>query len=133
MKIIDISWPLEPKTTLQPGEQPVLFEPTKTFVKDEVREHYIHLNAHTGTHLEAPSYLLKDGKSIDQIDLYTCLGPANVLDLTDVDVCIKAEHLQTQDIREGDIILLKPKTVAWILQRPMILHLCILMYQQLNI
>ena len=100
MKIIDISWPLDGNSTLQPDEQPVLFEPTKTFVKDEAREHHIHLNAHTGTHLDAPSYLFRDGKTIDQVDLYTCVGPANVLDLTDVDVSIKAEHLEKHDIRE---------------------------------
>jgi len=109
MKIIDISWPVEPTTPVQPGEQAVLFEPTKTFSKDEVREHIIHLNAHTGTHLDAPSYLFRDGKTVDQIDLHTCAGPAHVIDLTDVDVCIKKEHLDNQDIREADIILLKTK------------------------
>jgi len=118
MKIIDISWPVDANTTIQPGKQPVLFEPTKTFSKDGVREHHIHINANTGTHLNAPSYLFRDGKSVDQIDLYTCVGPANVLDLTDVDVSIKAEHLENHDIREGDIIILKTKNSSLELTAP---------------
>lgn len=109
MKIIDISWSLDASTPLQPDQQPVLFEPIKTFVKDEARETIIHLNAHAGTHIDAPSYLLRDGKTVDQIDLYTCVGPSQVLDLTDVQVCIKEEHLRSHEIREGDIILLKTK------------------------
>lgn len=112
MKIIDISWPLDANTTLQPEQQPVLFEQIKTFVKDEMRESIIHLNAHTGTHLDAPSYIVRDGKSVDQVDLYTCISPAIVLDLTDVDVCIKEDNLHAHEIREGDIVLLKTKNSA---------------------
>jgi len=109
MKIIDISWPLEASTTIIPGEESILFEQTKTFVKDAVREHIIHLNAHSGTHIDAPSYLFRDGKTVDQIELSTCAGPAHVIDLTDVDVCIKKEHLEHKDVRQDDIILLKTK------------------------
>ncbi|TET06131.1 cyclase family protein [Candidatus Dependentiae bacterium] len=109
MKIIDISWPIDEHMTVQKEIQPVLFEPTKTFVKDKVRESHIHLNAHTGTHIDAPSYLFRDGKTVDQIDLYTCIGPANVLDLTNVDGSIKEEHLHAHEIHAGDIILLKTK------------------------
>lgn len=109
MKIIDISWPLDTNTTIVPGELPISFEATKTFSNDAVREHIIHMNAHAGTHIDAPSYLFRDGKTIDQIDLSTCVGAAHVIDLTDIDVSIKKEHLEHQDIRNGDIILLKTK------------------------
>jgi len=109
MKFIDISWPLDEDTTIMPGEQPVLLEPIKTFAKDAVREHIIHLNAHTGTHVDAPSFLLRDGKTIDQIDIHTTIGPAVVLNLTGVEGSIKKEHLDALEINEGDIVLLKTK------------------------
>jgi len=109
MKIIDISWPIDQNTTVQPGEQPVLFEPIKSFGKDEVRDSIIHMNAHTGTHVDAPSFLFRDGKSIDQIDLYSCVGPAIILDLTDVKESVKAEDLDKFEIRAGDFVLLKTK------------------------
>jgi len=109
MKIIDISWPVDKNTTIQPGEQQVLFEPIKSFGKDEVRETIIHMNAHTGTHVDAPSFLFRDGKSIDQIDLYSCVGPSVVLDMTDVKESIKAEDLDKYEIRDGDFVILKTK------------------------
>ncbi len=109
MKIIDISWPLDATTTVAPGEQPVLFEPTKTFAQDEVREHIIHLNAHAGTHIDAPYFLFRDGSTVDRIDLNSLAGPANVIDLTEVEESVKAEDLQHHDIRPNDVILLKTK------------------------
>jgi len=108
MKIIDISWPITPEMTQEPGEGPILFEPTQTFVKDQARETYLHFNAHIGTHVEAPSYLLRDGKSIDQISLDHFVGPANVIDLTNIKQQeITQEDLKQHTINAGDIILLK--------------------------
>ena len=40
------------------------------------------ISSHLGTHLDAPFHFFHDGKTVDQIALHTCFGPAWVLDFT---------------------------------------------------
>ncbi len=112
MKIIDISWAISSATTGYKDKDVVQFEEIKTFAKDGVRESIIHLSSHTGTHIDAPSHFLKDGKTIDQMDLNSLIGPCKVLDLTIVTDKITREHLEEHDIGRGDIILLKTTNSA---------------------
>lgn len=109
MKIIDISWPLSSATTGYKDRQILKFEPRKTFDKDSARETIITIDTHSGTHVDAPSHFLRDGKSIDQISLDRLVGNCMVLDLTDVQEKITREVLADHDheIFEGDIVLLK--------------------------
>jgi len=109
MKIYDISWPITDKMTIVPGGTSPLFEPIKKFVPDEVRDSIIHMDAKSGTHVLAPSRLLRDGKTVDQISLARLIGTTRLLDLTEVAGHIAADDLKKQDIKEGDIVLLKTK------------------------
>lgn len=72
-------------------------------------ESRINMNVHTGTHLDAPLHILENGATIDTIPLERLVGPARVLDLTDVSPSIGAEHLRPFAIQEGEWILLKTK------------------------
>jgi kynurenine formamidase len=40
------------------------------------------INTHGTTHLDAPAHFLPDGKSVDELDLSKCIGPAKVINLT---------------------------------------------------
>lgn len=107
MKIFDISWPISKTTVGYKNQTTVKFEDVKTFQKDDARETIIQLSSHTGTHVEAPAHFLRDGATIDQVGLHSCIGPSTVIDLTTVGEKITAEDLEEKDIREGDIVLLK--------------------------
>jgi len=109
MKIIDISWPISSATTGYKDRTVVKFDEISNFLKDGVRETNIHLSAHTGTHIDAPSHFLRDGKAIDQVDLSQFIGRCKVLDLTDVSEQITRNCLVNYEgkINEGDIVLLK--------------------------
>ena len=74
---------------------------------DGVRETTLRLDAHTGTHIDAPSHFLPDGTTIDQLNLKTVIGGAKVVDCTEVAEKITDEFLADHNIQEGDIILLK--------------------------
>lgn len=37
------------------------------------------LGTHTGTHIDAPTHFFREGKTIDQIDLDVCIGPATLI------------------------------------------------------
>ncbi len=107
MKVIDISWPISKATTGYKDKDVVEFEEVKHFIKDGSRETNIRLSSHTGTHIDAPSHFLRDGKAIDQIKLERLVGPCRVLDLTIVEDKVTRDHLQEHEISENDIVLLK--------------------------
>lgn len=85
-KIIDLTFPIhEGMTTF-----PVSWHP---FVEiSQMGRHHIEhretrklvLGTHTGTHCDAPRHFIPAGKTIDQIPLETLMGPAALIDLTDI-------------------------------------------------
>ncbi len=112
MKLIDISWPIHLKITEYKDRKSLQFTPVSTFDKDEARSTDICFNAHTGTHVDAPSHFLKDGKSIEGYNLKQLIGPCMVLDLSNVTEKITAQDLKDYDIQPDDIVLLKTKNSA---------------------
>lgn len=107
MKVIDISWPISAEMTAYKDRKVVQLDAIKAFEKDGVRESIITIGSHTGTHIDAPSHFLKDGKTIDKIVLEKFIGECSVLDLSDVVDAITADHLSMYEIAPDDIILLK--------------------------
>lgn len=45
---------------------------------------FVYLAEHNGTHLDAPFHLHPDGKTVEELDLAECHGPAVWLDVSDV-------------------------------------------------
>lgn len=110
--IIDISWPISPSMTSYKNSKPVIITQTRTLETGGMRETNISCNSHSGTHVDAPSHKLADGKTIDQIPLENLIGPAVVLDLTHIDNAITDEDLKSYTLDQGDIVLLKTKNSA---------------------
>lgn len=48
---------------------------------DEYTESWVNLDAHTGTHVDAPRHFLPDGPTIEQLDLSALMGPALVVEV----------------------------------------------------
>ncbi len=113
MKIIDISWPISDATTEYKDKKSISFAELKTFDKDGVRESSLCFNAHTGTHVDAPSHFLKDGKTIDEVHLERLMGKAVLLDLPTIGDAITEEDLHGYEIEEGDIVLLRTANSAY--------------------
>lgn len=109
MKLLDISWPISAATTSYKDRYIVKIEPLKEFEKDGVRESMIELTSHTGTHVDAPAHFLRDGKTIDHVELERFAGSCVVLDLMDVADAITDERLEEHDgeIADEDIVLFK--------------------------
>lgn len=109
MVIHDISWPLCNGMTSYKNQYPYECKAIKTFKKDQVRFSSITMSSHMGTHVDAPSHFINDGKTIDQIPLNQFCGKAVVLDLVHVENAIEREHLELQKdlIEEGLFVLCK--------------------------
>lgn len=106
--IFDISMPISEgmmvyknKPEKKPGMQQV------RTLEQGARESRISMDSHAGTHLDAPSHMLEDGKTIDKLD--TFIHDAVVIDLTKADGAIKRGDLEGKDIGSGNFILLKTR------------------------
>lgn len=107
--IIDISWPVSKATTGYKDRNVVDFHEVKNFNSDGVRETTIELSSHAGTHVDAPSHFLKEGKTIDELLLDRIIGKCVVLDMTICSERITRDCLAEHDdqIEEGSIVLLR--------------------------
>ncbi len=81
---------------------------TKT-IKDGSNESKIEIEAHAGSHVDAPYHFLSRGKTIEKISLEKFMGTAIVLDFTKIENVITKNHLKNKKINKNDIVLLKTK------------------------
>jgi len=106
MKIHDISAPIYegmPVWDNMPEKQPKI----KRVTDAHVTESRLYLDAHTGTHIDAPLHMMNDGETFESIQLEQLVGSVRVLDLTFVKDGITKQDLENFDIREDDFVLFK--------------------------
>ena len=108
-KVIGISWPINHDTVEYKNKGALKFCTVKNIESDGVHETHLNLDAHTGTHIDAPIHFTPGGKPVNQIKLDSLIGDCKVFDLTNVKEKITASDLQGFDIQENDIILFKTK------------------------
>lgn len=79
MKIFDVTRPLTINSVVYPGDTPPTFnqEDKGLYLITE-----LHMNSHTGTHIDAPIHYLKSGETIDTVPLSYLIGTCRVLDVT---------------------------------------------------
>ena len=82
-KIVDLTHTLESDIHTYPGDPDFSAKPAFKFpAGDGFRVHALRLGTHTGTHIDAPHHLYKDGKKIDEVPLEWLIGRPVVIDLT---------------------------------------------------
>lgn len=103
-KIIDISLALKEGMIIYPDNPPLTIEdasgPTSS-------RSILTIGTHTGTHIDAPRHVFKDGKGIDKIPLARYVGTCRVLDLTKAKGAITISDLEKFRIKKGERILAK--------------------------
>lgn len=107
-KMYDISVPIfvgMPVYKNKEEKQPAF----ETVHNDYVTETRLHLDAHTGTHVDAPLHMVTDGDTFESISLDDLIGSCKVFDLTNVEDRITAKHIETLNIEENDFVLFKTK------------------------
>jgi len=103
-KIIDISLPLSGKTVVYPGNPKVRFKSLRGKTSDLSE---ITMGSHTGTHVDAPRHVFKNGRGVGEFALAPFIGPCRVLDLTSVKTVITVADLESHRIRAGERILVR--------------------------
>ena len=104
---IDISYAIEESISVYPNNPGFRLKRTRDIDKgDSSRVSEIVMGSHTGTHIDAPSHFICNGKSLDQISLDRMNGRAKVVDATGTGE-IDTAFLKSISIEPDDILLFK--------------------------
>lgn len=117
-KIMDITVPISPFTPIFPGDPEPSIESACTLEKDGCAVSRLNLGSHTGTHVDAPSHVLKEGLAVDTLNLENLMGPAVVLDFSQrngalTDSVLKKACSSLKNTENVSILLLKTKSSFW--------------------
>ncbi len=112
-KAIDITTGISPDTPVYEGDPKPLIERVSSIKNDGFVVSRMSIGTHTGTHVDAPSHIFVDGKSVDELTPESFMGKAVLLDLSSGDGCIKEDELEklfVQYANEEDVSVLLIKT-----------------------
>ena len=85
-RIIDISLDVSPSMLTWPGDPAVGIDPAKRMARgDPANVSELHMGSHTGTHVDPPFHFIDGAPGVDALPLDAMIGPATVVDFTDVE------------------------------------------------
>ena len=107
----DISMTIEKDMLVYKGKDEIRprLSTVRDFTQGDAHESELQMNVHTGTHVDAPLHMLKDG---DNANLFFAENPfyqAQLIDLTEVEEKITAADLKDYKIEENSFVILKTK------------------------
>lgn len=108
--VYDLTQPLSPRTPRSSDHPAVEFASVRWFSRHGLRTTNITINAHVGTHVDAPALYAHDGASIDEIPLEKLCGPCVVVrgpDTQWAEIGPDVFEASEEPIRQGDIVLLR--------------------------
>ena len=109
MTLIDLTQPLDRNLPIYPGDPPFSSQQSCTVDKDGYSIHALSCSSHAGTHIDAPSHFVADGKTIDQLPVSAFILPALVIDVSHKKEreCISWETVEpvADNIRPGTAVL----------------------------
>lgn len=98
--LYDISVPVTESITTWPGDPGVKIQQTMSLCcGDPATVSEIKLGVHTGTHVDAFSHFLNNGKTLSEMDLAPYVGPALVVDIADP-TAVTRQELETHKLAD---------------------------------
>lgn len=105
MKIIDLSQNLYDKMPTHPYDNEVIVVKNRTIDNDGYNNTQMDIGMHVGTHIDAPSHLIENGKKIYEYSLDYFVGKACVIDVSGKSE-IELEDEYKDKIKQNEMILL---------------------------
>ena len=109
MKIYDISMTISKDIQVykeKPEKKPII-ETVSDFDYASAYETNITMNLHTGTHMDFPLHMIKNGETSDTLNLMKLITIAKVFDLSHLTGSITKNDIAKLDIKDNDFILFK--------------------------
>ena len=106
--LIDLTHTITPDMPMGPGAESPCLTATGTLTRTGVRATLLTLASHTGTHMDAPAHLLREGAPLEVLPVSQFCGRAVVLDVTDLaGGVISADWLRAQNglLHTADFVL----------------------------
>lgn len=111
--IYDLSLPLDSRTPIYPGDPPFERELAQSMAEGKpynVSE--LKMGAHTGTHVDAPFHMLREGGTISDLSLEALVGPAQVIEIANP-CAITKEELKHNHIPTSARLLFKTRNSSF--------------------
>ena len=104
--IIDLTHTLKNKITVYPNTLEPIFEQGNTIERDGFAEINMTMCTHTGTHIDAPTHIIPNTKSLDQFGVEKFIGPAIVIDCSEIkDISLDFLKMKEDVIKNVDFVL----------------------------
>ena len=109
MNVIDLTHVIEENMPVYPGTQPPKIQNACTIEAHGFREKSLSFYSHTGTHMDAPAHILKEGETLDQINVDRFIGKLLVVDVLDYGLKIPKQVFErvSDALKEVDFVLLR--------------------------
>jgi kynurenine formamidase len=107
-RLVDLTQPLGPGTTLWPGSRPFTALTVADYETDGCYARELEVPEHAGTHFDAPSHFAPGGAMVDRVPLEVLVRPTVKLDVRawvgrDADAAVGAEAIRALEDRDGRI------------------------------
>ena len=114
MRIYDVSVSLSEKTPTYPGDPGIEISKWKALADgDSANVSFIHLGAHTGTHVDAPAHFIEGAGRVESLPLEVLIGEAQVIAVADDIVTIDGEFIVAHCQPGIERILFKTRNSAF--------------------
>lgn len=98
--IIDLTLPIDNKTPNWPGDPEIVIKQFSTVEKDAISKKVLTFHSHFSTHIDAPSHMIANGKTLSDYPMDKFVGEAIVLDVRGQ----KEIDTNLDSVKEGDIV-----------------------------
>jgi arylformamidase len=106
MPIYDVTVPIRAGMPIYEGDPTLSIESWSAMAKgDSANVSFLHLGAHTGTHVDAPAHFIAGGNKIDSLPLDVLIGPARVIRVPDDRLEVDPEFLEGCDLSDTTRVL----------------------------
>lgn len=107
MDIIDLSHIMNPDMPVYPGKGQPVIQPAARIETDGYREMSLHLDGHTGTHMDSPAHMLVNGKMLNDFPVSQFSGKAAVIPIPETVSKIDLKFLAPfePEIRDASFVL----------------------------
>ena len=110
MGIYDVTVPIRSGMPIYEGDPPVKIEAASALANgDSANVSFLHLGAHTGTHVDAPAHFIAGAAKIDSLPLDVLIGPARVVQLPEDRTEIDPQFLSTCDLENVERIIFRTR------------------------
>jgi len=111
MKIYDVSMTIHKDVMVwkDKAEKKPILEVVSDFDYAAAYETKLTMNLHTGTHMDFPLHMIKDGQNSDHLDLNKLITVVKVFDLSHLTESIQVEDIKDFNIKTNDFVLFKTR------------------------